>query len=58
MFAHLYLDGNLRLQISKQIRTIVGGYSVLNRLEISLQDSYLKTVMSIQVILLEQHKLL
>lgn len=58
MFAHLYLDGNLKLHMSKQIRTIVWGYSVLDRLEIPSQDSYLKKVMSIPVILLEQHKLL
>lgn len=58
MFAHLYLDGNLRLHKSKQIRTIVGNYSVLNSLEIQSQEPYLKTVMPIQGILLEQHELL
>lgn len=58
MFAHLYLGGNLRLHKSKQIRTIAGNYSVLNSLEIQSQESHLKTVMSIQVILLEQHELL
>lgn len=58
MFAHLYLDGNLRLHKSKQIRTIVGNYSVLNSLETQFQESYLKTVMPIQVILLEQYELL
>lgn len=58
MFAHLYLDGNLRFHKSKQITTIVGNYSVLNSLEIQSQESHLKTVMPIQVILLEQHELL
>lgn len=58
MFAHLYLDGNLRLHKSKQIRTIVGNYSVLNSPEIQSQESHLKTVMAIQVIWLEQHELL
>lgn len=58
MFAHLYLDGNLRFHKSKQITTIVGNYLVLNSLEIQSQESHLKTVMTIQVILLAQHELL
>lgn len=58
MFAHLYLDGNLRFHKSKQITTIVGNYSVLNSLEIQSQESHLKTVMPIWVILLEQLELL
>lgn len=58
MFAHLYLDGNLRLHKSKQIRTVAQSYSVLNRLEIQSQGSYLKIIIPVQVILLEQHGLL
>lgn len=47
MFAHLYLDGNLRLHKSKHIRAIVGNYSVLNSLEIKSQESHLKLAMPI-----------
>lgn len=54
MFAHLYLDGNLRLHKSKQITTIVGNYSLLNSLETQSEESHLKTVTPIQIISLEQ----
>lgn len=58
MFAHLYLDGNLRLHKSKQITTIVGNYSVLNSLETQSEESHLKTVTPIQIISLEQWELI